>query len=63
MSDRLNACYGSRLALGLASGIEAEIHACAVREYPWDKPVTPSMEALGDKVLGVAAAKFYERCS
>jgi hypothetical protein len=51
------------LAGTIADELFAAIYACAVRQYPWDKPVTPSMEALGDKVLRIAAAKFYERCS
>jgi hypothetical protein len=50
------------LADRLANALFAEIYTCALRQYPWNKPVACSMEALGDKVVEVALTKFYQRC-
>lgn len=51
-----------RLADRVANEIFKEVLVCANRQYPWEEPVAPSMEALGEKVMTVALAKFYQCC-
>lgn len=46
----------------IAHALFTEIYTCALRQYPWKKPVTSSMEALGKMVLEDALTKFYQRC-
>ena len=51
------------LADKIAPELFTVIFTRANRQYPWNKPLIPSMEILGQKVLEVALSRYYQRCN